>query len=86
MRSTLRTLRPIYGPNNRPSRSTSLVEKFESTGTEQNVSVPMRQINARSIENISAAEATVEECDSHSSFSNVGHLCDVVVANFAKLS
>ena len=53
-------LRPIYGRNNRPSRSTfeRLVEKFESTGTVQNVSVPMRQ---RSVGNIAAAEASVEE-------------------------
>ena len=37
--STLRALRPIYGRNNRPSRSTiePLVQKFESTGTVQNV-------------------------------------------------
>ena len=33
--STLRALRPIYGRNNRLSRSTieRLVKKFESTGT-----------------------------------------------------
>ena len=36
-------LRPIYGRNNRPSRSTieRLVENFESTGTVQNVIVPV---------------------------------------------
>ena len=35
MASTLRALRPIYGRNKRPSRSTieGLVKKFESTGT-----------------------------------------------------
>ena len=40
--SMLRALRPIYGLNNRPNRSTieRLVEKFESTGTAQNVPVP----------------------------------------------
>ena len=61
--STLRALRPIYGRNNRPSRSTieRLVEKFESTGTVQNVPVPVRQRTARSVENIAAAEASVEE-------------------------
>ena len=61
--STLRALRPIYGRNNRPSRSTieRLVEKFESTGTVQNVPVPVRQRSARSVENIAAAEASVEE-------------------------
>ena len=66
MASTLRALRPIDGRNNRPSRSTieRLVKKFESTGTVQNVPVPVRQ---RSV--------------SHTLFSTVGHLCDVVVPN-----
>ena len=42
--SRLRALRPIYGRNNRPSRSTieRSVEKFESTGTVQNVNVLVR--------------------------------------------
>ena len=46
--STLRALRPIYGRNNRPSRSTieRLVEKFQSTGTAQNVAVAVRQRSA----------------------------------------
>ena len=63
MTSTLRALRLIYGRNNRPSRSTieRLVEKFESTGTVQNVPVAVRQRSARSVENIAAAEASVEE-------------------------
>ena len=63
MASTLRALRPIYGRNNRPGRSTiqSLVAKFESTGTVQNVPVPVRQRSVRSVENIAAAEAAVEE-------------------------
>ena len=44
--STLRALHPIYGSNNRPFRSTieTLVEKFESTGTVQNVAVPVSRI------------------------------------------
>ena len=54
------------------------MEKFESTGTVQNVPVPVRQRSARSVENIAVAEASVEES------SSVGQLCDVVVANFAK--
>ena len=55
--STLRVLRPIYGRNNRPTRSTieRLVEKFESIDTVQNVIVPVRQRSARSVENIAAA-------------------------------
>ena len=55
------TLRPIYGRNNRPSKSTikRLVEKFESTGTVQNV--PVRQRSARSVDNIAAAKASVKE-------------------------
>ena len=46
----------MYGCNNRPSRSTieRLVEKFESTGT-------VRPRGARSVENIAATEASVEE-------------------------
>ena len=61
--STLRALRPIFGGNNRPSRSTieRLVEKFESTCTVQNVPVSVIQGSARSVENIAAAEAAVEE-------------------------
>ena len=63
MASTLRALRPNDGRNNRPSRSKfqRLVEKFESTGTVQNVPVPVRQRTARSVANIAAAEASVEE-------------------------
>ena len=49
--------------NNRPSRSTieRLVEKLESTATLQNVAVPVRQRSARCVENVAAAEASVEE-------------------------
>ena len=63
MTSTLRALRLIYGRNNRPSRSTieRIVEKFKSTGTAQNVPVPVRQRSARSVENIAAAAASVVE-------------------------
>ena len=63
MASTLKAPRTIYGRNNRSSRSTieRLVEKFESTGTVQNVPVPVRQRSVRSVENIAAAEALVEE-------------------------
>ena len=62
MESTLRVLRPNYGRNNHPGRSRfeRLVEKFVSTDTVQNVAVPVRQ-SARSVENIAAAEASVEE-------------------------
>ena len=61
--STLRALRPIYGRNNGPSRLTieHLVEKIQSTGTVQNVPVPVRQRSARGDENIDAAETSVEE-------------------------
>ena len=37
------------------------MEQFESTGTVQNVAVPVRQRSVRSVENIAAAEASVEE-------------------------
>ena len=37
------------------------MEKFESTGTVQNVPVPVGQRSARSVENVAAAEASVEE-------------------------
>ncbi|XP_033222533.1 uncharacterized protein LOC117176402 [Belonocnema kinseyi] len=61
--STLRALRPIYCRHNLPARSTieRLVEKFESTGTVQNVPVPVRQRSARSVENFAAASASIEE-------------------------
>ena len=63
MASTLRVLHPIYGRNNRPSRSTieRLEEKIESTDTVQNVPVPVRQRSVRSGQKIAAAEASVEE-------------------------
>ena len=63
MASTLRPLRPIYGRNNRPSRSTieRLVKKFEYTGTVQNAPVPVRQRSARSIEHFAVAQASVEK-------------------------
>ena len=55
MAITLRALHPIYGRNNRPSRSTiERLRKFESTGTVQNFPVLVRQRSA-------AAEASVEE-------------------------
>ena len=37
------------------------MKKFEFTGMVQNVTVPVRQISARSVENIAATEASVEE-------------------------
>ena len=37
------------------------MEKFESTGTVQNIAVPVRQRCARSVGNIAVAEASVEE-------------------------
>ena len=37
------------------------MEKFESTGTVENVPVAVRQRSARSVKNIAAAEASVEE-------------------------
>ena len=64
------------------------MEKFEVTV--QNVSVPVRQRSARSVENIATAEVSVEESPNVSltrrSQASLGHLCDVVVANFAKCS
>ena len=61
--STLRALCPIYGRNNRTSRSTiqRQVEKFESIATVQSVPVPVKQRTARNVENIVAAEASFEE-------------------------
>ena len=60
------------------------MEKFKSTRTVQNVPVPVRQRCARSVENIAAAEASVKESPNVShTFSSVGRLFDVVVANFA---
>ena len=53
MASTLRAPHPIYGRNNRNRRSTTgrLVAKFESTGTVQNVPVPVRQRSAHKYNN-----------------------------------
>ena len=61
--STLRAQLRIFGRNNLPSRSKikRLVEKFDYTGTVQHVAVPTCRWSARSIENIAAAEASVEE-------------------------
>ena len=45
----LRALRPVYGRNNRATIE-RLVQKFESTGTVQNVNVQVRQRSAHSVE------------------------------------
>ena len=37
------------------------MEKYKSTGTVQNVALPVRQRSARSVVNIAEAEASVEE-------------------------
>ena len=84
MASTLRAQSPIYGRNNRPSRSTiePLVEKFESTGTVWNAAVPVRQRKARSVQKYCCRWGfswRKAKCVSHTSFSSVEHLCDVVV-------
>ena len=65
------------------------MEKFEYTGIEQNVSVPVTQRSARSVENIADADASVEESPNVSLTSRsqaLGIFSDVVVANFAKLA
>lgn len=61
--ATLRALRPFYRRHNLPAESTirRLVQKFESTFSLHNVPVPVRRRNARSEENIAAAEASVQE-------------------------
>ena len=61
--ATLRALRPFYGPFNKPTRSTidRLVKKFESTFSLHDVPVPVRARSARSVENIAAASASVQE-------------------------
>ena len=53
----------MYSGNNRPSRSTieRLVVKLETTGTVQNVSMPVRQRSVRSVKQAAAAEASVDE-------------------------
>lgn len=60
--ATLRALRPFYGRNNRPSKRMieRLVEKFRTTFSLHNVSVPVRQRSARSEENIAAVAASVQ--------------------------
>ena len=64
------------------------MKKFESTGTVQNVSEPVRQRSGRSVENIAVAEASVAESRPNVSLRRrsqaLRRLCDVVVANFAK--
>ena len=57
---TLRALRPIYGRNNRPSSST--IERLVYPQAQYKMfPYHMRQKSARSIENIAAAEASLEE-------------------------
>ena len=60
--ATLRALTLIFGRNNRPTRQAvrAVVNKFESTYSLMNVPVPVRQRTGRSIENIAAVSASVE--------------------------
>lgn len=62
MASTFRALF-VYGRPNRPARLTieDLVEKFESTDTVQTVEVSVRQRSVCSVENITAANASIKE-------------------------
>ena len=63
VRKTFRALREFYGRSNRPVESTirRLVNKFESTGTVTDTTVPVRQRNARSEANIAAVNESVRE-------------------------
>ena len=56
-------MRPFYGRRGGPSKSTlqRLVAKFETTGSVNNQPTTIRQRNARSAENISAAHESVQE-------------------------
>ena len=60
---TLRALRPIYSPFNKPARSTinRIVAKFESTFSLHDVPVPVGARSARGVENIAAASASVQQ-------------------------
>ncbi|KZC13929.1 Histone-lysine N-methyltransferase SETMAR [Dufourea novaeangliae] len=60
--ATLRALTPIFGRNNRPTRQAvrAMVNKFESTYSLLNTPVPVRQRTGRSIENIAAVRASVQ--------------------------
>ncbi|KAF7273564.1 hypothetical protein GWI33_013726 [Rhynchophorus ferrugineus] len=60
---TLRALRPFYVGRSGPSKSTiqRLVAKFETTGSVNNQPTPVRQRNARSVENIAAVCESVQE-------------------------
>ncbi|XP_015432539.1 PREDICTED: uncharacterized protein LOC107188711 [Dufourea novaeangliae] len=60
--ATLRALTPIFGRNNRPTRQAvrAMVNKFESTYSLLNIPVPVRQRTGRSIENIAAVRASVQ--------------------------
>lgn len=63
VRATHRALRPFYGRHNRPTERTirRVVDKFESTGSVNDRSTPVRQRNARSAENIAAVRESVQE-------------------------
>jgi len=63
VRETFRALRDFYPRHNRPAESTiqRLVAKFESTGSINNQSTPVRRRNARSAENIAAVRVRTRE-------------------------
>lgn len=64
VRETFRALRDFYPRHNRPAESTALfnlVAKFELTGSINYQPTPIRQRNARSIENIAAVRDSVRE-------------------------
>lgn len=60
---TLRSLRPFFGRRSGPSKSTlqRLVSKFETTGSVNDQLTPVRQRNARSVENIAAVRESVQD-------------------------
>jgi len=60
VRETFHALRDFYPRHNRPAEST-LVAKFESTGSINNQPTSVRRRNARSAENIAAVYESVRE-------------------------
>jgi len=63
VRETFRALHDFYSRHNRPAESTirCLMTKFESIGSINNQSTPVRRRNARSAENIAAVRESVRK-------------------------
>jgi len=61
LKNTFRKIRDYFGVSNRPHENTirNLIQKFESTGSIDNVKPPERKRTVRTVENIAAVRESI---------------------------